>query len=59
MFSGEAPNTNLTIFGFDGIRDRTHNLVIPVYKDHSREPENVPLCTVALYTQVKIICTIH
>ena len=33
--------------------------VQPVYKGHSREPEIFTLSAVALYIQVKIICTIH
>ena len=33
--------------------------VKPVYKGHSKEPENVAVWEDALYLQVKIICTIH
>ena len=31
MFSRKAANSNLTVFVFDGMRNGTHNLVIPVY----------------------------
>ena len=34
--------------------------VKPVYKGNSKEPDKIwPLRVVALYIQVKIICTIH
>ena len=34
------------------------NTVKPVYKGHSREPENVAFM-IALYIQLKITCSIH
>ena len=52
-------NSNTVWFNF-----QTYIYII-VNKGHSREPENVPfmssclLCTVALYIQVEIICTLH
>ena len=41
-------------------RGPTLNITVkPMYKGHSREPENVSLYAVALYILVKIISTIH
>jgi hypothetical protein len=38
---------------------RIGTTVKPVYKGHSRKLEMYPYGEIALYIQVKIICTIH
>jgi hypothetical protein len=45
---------------YKGHSREPENTVKPVYKGHSREPENVPFMSISpLYIQVINICTIH